>query len=72
MGSGINGLNWGGIRDHSRGIGISGVFHGIKDQAFKITMKITTRALTGIFESFIDILRFYGSFCTVVLGVCTQ
>ena len=47
MGSGIKGLKKGGIWDHSPGsgittpgIGISGVFHWIRDQAFWITKGI--------------------------------
>ena len=33
MGSGIKGLQEGGIRDHGLGIGISAVFHRIRDQS---------------------------------------
>ena len=73
MGSGIKGLKKGGIRDHSQGsgittpaIGISGVFHWIRDQAFWITKGI--HDLTG----FLSCLKFYVPFHTAVLGIWTS
>ena len=61
MGSGIKGLKQGGIRDHilrirdhGLGIGISAVFHRIRDQTDRVIMiKITKKLGFWIFFNFL-------------------